>query len=114
MQEITPDPRVALLTEQDRRLLMVGQGTMGMMLAAAEKAGLIPKATAITEYGIASAGDPSTVVLLASLEGAVSHVRELRETTPDHDYRAVSRVHTHYEDTFTEWTPVPMPEENHA
>jgi hypothetical protein len=105
------DPRIALLTAQDRRLLMVGNGTMGMMLAAAEKAGLIPRATTATQYGIASAADPATVILMASLDGAVSYVKELRETTPDHDYGPVSRVHTYYEDTVTDWAPVPAPEE---
>ena len=82
-----------------------------MMLAAAEKAGLIPKATTVAQYGIASAADPSTVIVLASLDGAVSYVRELRETIPDHDFGTVSRDHTYYEDTITEWSPVP--EESH-
>lgn len=107
MAEMETDPRIALLVETDRRLIMVGKGTMGMVLAAAEKAGLIPKATTFTDYGIASAADPSTVILLASLEGAVSHIRELDESIPDHGYRPVHRTHTHYEDTVTEWSPVP-------
>jgi hypothetical protein len=108
------DPRIALLTAQDRRLLMVGQGTIGMVLAAAEAIGLIPKATAVTEYGIATTTDLSTVVLLDSLDGADSYLRQVREADPAHDHRLVSCIHTTYEDTFTEWTPVPTPEETHA
>lgn len=113
MQESTPDPRIALLLAQDRRLLMVGQGTMGMVLAAAETIGLIPTPTTFTEYGIASAADPSTVILLASPEGAASHIRELRETLPDHDYSPVARIRTTFADTVTEWATLPAPEENH-
>lgn len=103
---LSADERIAALIETDRRLVLVGNGTLGMVLAAAEKAGFIPQRSSSTEYGIATAADPDIVITLASLEGAHDYVRDLDRSNPGHGYRPVHREHTHYRNTVTAWSPV--------
>jgi hypothetical protein len=101
--------------EQDRRLAMVGKGTMAMILAAAEKAGLIPTRTVTTEYGILR--EPATYLYpQRSAESARDMVRLMDEpdVAPDgQTYVAVTRTRTTYTETTTDWVPLSGPEENH-
>jgi hypothetical protein len=106
------DPRIALLVEQDRRLALVGKGTMAMMLAAAEKAGLVPGHTTVTDYGVLHAPTGS-VLVNHTAETARDLVRVLDEPDSTRDYTAVTRTRTTYTETTTDWVPLSGPEENH-
>lgn len=115
MAETEVDPRIALLTAQDRRLLMVGQGTMGMMLAAAEKAGLIPKCFVTTEYG--ALRTPADYVYpqrnaVEALEQARLMNEQVRDTSLPGGVTAVSRVRTRYPEAVTDWAPLTAEETN--
>lgn len=112
MAETTPpDPRIALLVEQDRRLALVGQGTMGMMLAAAENAGLIPASTREIQYGVET--NPGTgVAICHSRERAVQLTDALTKENDGYTFAAVTRTHTVFTEITTDWAPL-APEENH-
>ncbi len=107
----TPDPRIALLTEQDRRLLMVGQGTMGMMLAAAEAVGLIPPRTVATEYGVLRT-PADFVYAQRGPETAIDQARLMAQREDGYTYTPVVRTRTRYPEPVTDWAPLSEEETN--
>lgn len=111
MAENDADPRIALLVETDRRLALVGKGTMGMVLAAAEKAGLMPPRYVTTEYG-AMRTPAGHVFPQRNAEEALDQARIMDAQLHDHSYVAVSRTRTRYPDTVTDWAPLSGEESN--
>lgn len=112
-QPVTPadDPRIAQLLEQDRRLLMVGKGTLGMVLAAANAAGLIPASATEVHYGVETTPGFG-VALCRSRERAVALTEALNSENDGYTFAAVMRTHVTFDDRTTDWVPL-APEETH-
>lgn len=112
MEERETDPRIALLQEADRRLLMVGNGTLGMVLAAAEKTGIIPAGTATTEYGAQRTPADYAYPQRTAAE-AIEQATLLREHAAEgYAYTPVTRTRTVFADAVTDWVPLSA-EETH-
>ncbi len=106
-----PDPRIALLQAQDRRLLLVGEGTLGMMLAAAEATGLIPPRTVTTEYGVLRS--PADFVYpQRDAESALDQARLMGQREDGYTYTPVSSTRTRFPEPVTSWAPLSTEETN--
>ncbi|HEX9088223.1 MAG TPA: hypothetical protein VF867_11910 [Arthrobacter sp.] len=106
------DPRIPLLLEQDRRLLMIGKSTMGMMLAAADAAGLIPASRTEVHYGVETTPGFG-VAICQSSERAVALTEALNNDHDGYTFAVVTRAHTTFDDRITDWVPL-APEETHV